>query len=190
MSEEIHDTSRLDAFMAARRRAMVLHAVWRPMLAGAAGSALVIAAVWVTLPKISYREIEGAEGDDARRRGAQHSPARRDRGSCGAEGRRDRHPAHHRRTPAEKAFIDSKAYADAPMRGRIVPSRSKRALSFDDGQDYVPTTPDMAADAAPYVGDFGLCSRIAGDEEHFHCVALHNGAIVSIPQKPAVGTKS
>jgi len=74
-------------------------------------------------------------------------------------------------TPAEKAFIDSKAYADAPMRGRIVPSRSKRALSFDDGQDYVPTTPDMAADAAPYVGDFGLCSRIAGDEEHFHCVS-------------------
>ena len=74
MSEEIHDTSRLDAFMAARRRAMVLHAVWRPMLAGAAGAALVIAAVWVTLPKISYREID-AEGDDARRRSAQHSPA-------------------------------------------------------------------------------------------------------------------
>ena len=50
MSEEIHDTSRLDAFMAARRRAMVLHAVWRPMPDGAAGAALVIAAVWVTLP--------------------------------------------------------------------------------------------------------------------------------------------
>ena len=56
--DEIHDTSRVDAFMAARRRAMVLHAVWRPMLAGAAGAALVIAAVWVTLPKVSYREIE------------------------------------------------------------------------------------------------------------------------------------
>jgi hypothetical protein len=58
MSDEIHDKNCVDAFMAARRRAMVLHAVWRPMLSGAAGAALVISAVWVTLPKISYREIE------------------------------------------------------------------------------------------------------------------------------------
>jgi hypothetical protein len=49
---------RVDAFMAARRRAAVLHAAERPMLAGAAGAALVIAAVYVTLPKFSYREIE------------------------------------------------------------------------------------------------------------------------------------
>jgi hypothetical protein len=54
---EVHDTSRIDAFMAARRRAMVLNAVWRPMLAGAAGAALVIGAVWVVLPKISVREV-------------------------------------------------------------------------------------------------------------------------------------
>ncbi len=55
---EIHDTSRLDRYMAARRRAALLNASWRPMLAGAVGAALVIGAVWVTLPKISYREIE------------------------------------------------------------------------------------------------------------------------------------
>jgi hypothetical protein len=55
---EIHDTSRLDAYMRSRQRVALLHAVWRPMLAGAAGAALVIAAVWVTLPKLSYREIE------------------------------------------------------------------------------------------------------------------------------------
>lgn len=57
MSDEIHDTSRVDAFMAARRRAMVLHSLWRPMLAGAAGAALVVAAVYVTLPKLSVREV-------------------------------------------------------------------------------------------------------------------------------------
>ena len=55
---EIHDHSRVDAFMAARRRSMLMHAIWRPMLAGAAGAALVIAAVYVTLPKFSMREIE------------------------------------------------------------------------------------------------------------------------------------
>ena len=54
---EIHDTSRVDAFMAARRRSMLMHAVWRPMLAGAVGAALVVAAVYVTLPKLSIREV-------------------------------------------------------------------------------------------------------------------------------------
>jgi hypothetical protein len=39
-------------------RAAVLHAAWRPMLAGAVGAALIIGAVWVALPKVSYREIE------------------------------------------------------------------------------------------------------------------------------------
>ena len=45
MTEEIHDHSRVDGFMAARRRAMVLHSLWRPLLAGAVGAALVIGAV-------------------------------------------------------------------------------------------------------------------------------------------------
>jgi hypothetical protein len=42
----------------------------------------------------------------------------------------------------------------------------------------------MAADAAPFIGDLGMCSPIPGDEEHFHCVALHNGVVVSVRQKP------
>lgn len=54
---EIHDHSRVDAFMAARRRSMLMHAVWKPMLAGAAGAALVIGCVWVVLPKLSIREV-------------------------------------------------------------------------------------------------------------------------------------
>jgi hypothetical protein len=54
----LHDTSRIDSFMAARRRAMVLHAVWRPMLAGAVGAALVVAAVWAASPKLHFNVIE------------------------------------------------------------------------------------------------------------------------------------
>jgi gag-polyprotein putative aspartyl protease len=58
VSVEIHDTSRIDAFMASRRRAMFLHALWRPMLAGAAGAALIVGAVWVASPRLHYNEIE------------------------------------------------------------------------------------------------------------------------------------
>ena len=57
MTDEIHDTSRLDAYMRARRRVAFLHAVWKPMLAGALGAALVIGCVWVVLPKLSIREV-------------------------------------------------------------------------------------------------------------------------------------
>jgi len=58
VTEEIHDHSRVVAFMAARRRAMVLHALWRPMLAGAVGAALVIACAWVAMPRFTMREVE------------------------------------------------------------------------------------------------------------------------------------
>jgi hypothetical protein len=54
---EVHDFSRVDAFMRARRRSMLMHAAWRPMLAGAAGAALVMGCVWIVLPKVSYREV-------------------------------------------------------------------------------------------------------------------------------------
>src|SRR5271157_3840222 len=58
MTEEIHDHSRVDGYLRARQKVAFLHAVWPPMLAGAAGAALVIGAVWVVLPKVSYREVE------------------------------------------------------------------------------------------------------------------------------------
>jgi predicted aspartyl protease len=61
LTEEIHDMGRVDSFMASRRRAMIFHSVWKPMLAGAVGAAImaatVIGSVWVILPKISTREV-------------------------------------------------------------------------------------------------------------------------------------
>jgi hypothetical protein len=44
--------------MAARRRAMLLHASWRPLLAGALGAGLVIGAVALAMPRFAYREVE------------------------------------------------------------------------------------------------------------------------------------
>ena len=37
---EVHDHSRTDAYLRTRQRVAFLSAVWRPMLAGAAGAAL------------------------------------------------------------------------------------------------------------------------------------------------------
>jgi hypothetical protein len=53
--------SRVDSFIASRRRAMIFHSVWKPMLAGAVGAAImaatVIGSVWVILPKISVHDV-------------------------------------------------------------------------------------------------------------------------------------
>ena len=57
MTDEVHDTSRVDNFLAARNRAMVLHSVCRPLLAGAAGAALVIGAVAIAQPRFTTREV-------------------------------------------------------------------------------------------------------------------------------------
>jgi hypothetical protein len=56
---EFHDdTSRLDAFLKARQRAAMLHAAWRPILAGALASLAVSAAIFAVLPRFSVRDVE------------------------------------------------------------------------------------------------------------------------------------
>ena len=58
---EIHDLSRVDAYARSRRRVAFLGAVWKPLLAGGVGAAImaatVMGSVWVILPKISTREV-------------------------------------------------------------------------------------------------------------------------------------
>jgi hypothetical protein len=58
VSEEIHDHTPMLAYAAARRKAMFLHALWKPMLAGALGARLIIAAVAVAQPRFVFRDIE------------------------------------------------------------------------------------------------------------------------------------
>jgi hypothetical protein len=45
MSDDIHDTSRIDGYLRARQKIALLNASWRPMLAGPIGASLIIAAV-------------------------------------------------------------------------------------------------------------------------------------------------
>ena len=182
---EIVDRSRVDAYATTRRRAMLLHSVWRPLLAGAVGAALVMGAVWIVLPKVTYTEITVpriAYTDATVPNIVPHDVT-------------VDHIVPHEVpieiprivtvTPTEQRFLESPAFVAAPMHGRIVPSRSERALSFDDGTDYTPTLPGMAADAAPLLGLWGYCSATDAAKTIFHCFALlRDGTVISVPQRP------
>jgi hypothetical protein len=157
---EIHDHSRVDAFLAARRKAMVLHALWRPMLAGALGAGMIIAAVAIAQPRFAFREIEVPKivYRDATVPNIVAKDVEVPR--IVAKDVEIGVPRIVATTPAERKFIDDpQGFANAPTRGKIVPSRSDRALSFDEGQDYFLTDASMSADATPYVGEYGFCSH-------------------------------
>ena len=185
----LHDdseVSRLEDFYARKRdleadaaaystraaaKAMVLHSIWRPLLAGAAGAALVVGCVWVTLPKISYREIEIPRvtmrdvtvpniilkdveiSRDVPMPGPQVSA-------------KPPVPADLPKTPAEKKFTETPEYKNAIYRGRIVKSVDGRAVSFAEGKSFWPARwdstiraavddPDVALESDPYVGLLG-----------------------------------
>jgi hypothetical protein len=53
--DPIIDLSRIDAHLAATRRAMLLREMWKPMAAGAVGALAVVGAVYVTLPRFSTK---------------------------------------------------------------------------------------------------------------------------------------
>jgi hypothetical protein len=89
-------------------------------------------------------------------------------------------------TAAEKAFVDSPGFAHAEIRGRIIQSVDGIALSFDTGRNWYPTDDGKAADSGAFIGDLGYCEPTA-NKEIFHCFALHDGAVVGVPQKPAQG---
>jgi hypothetical protein len=190
VSDEIHDTSRVDAFMAARRRAMMLHAVWRPMLAGAAGASLVIAAVWVTLPKIAYRDIEvprivmrdavvpniiakDVEIDIPRIVAATPAPT----------------------NSAERAFEGTKGWSEAVIRGRILrPDHNGFVLMTDAGeQGFYPAkigaggkiepNPSVRDVVTSFIGALARCNQLPTGA--YACVALgHDGRETAIAQAP------
>jgi hypothetical protein len=122
---EIVDRSRVDAYAAVRRRAMLLHSAWRPMLAGAAGAALVIGAVWVATPKFSVREVVVDHYVPRDIPFDNHVPQdkpfdnyvpRLTPGPVAAN------PPDAPRSPAEKKFVNKPEYKDAVYRGRITSS--------------------------------------------------------------------
>jgi hypothetical protein len=201
MTEEIHDHSRVDAFMVARRRAMVLHAVWRPMLAGAAGAALVIGCVWVTLPKISYREIEvprvtmrdvpvpniiphDVQVDHV----VPHDvPIDIPRIVVTT-------PAPTPITPEERRFVGTEGWRDAVIRGRILrEDRNGFVLLTDEGEKpfypakigadgKIEVDASVKDGVAPFIDNLGYCQPLPVGT--YECRALHDGREVVIPQVP------
>ena len=161
MAEEIHDMSRIDSFMASRRRAMFFHSVWKPMLAGAVGAAImsaaVIGSVWVVLPKITTHDVvvdhvvvHDVPFDN-------HVPQPKpfdlpvpqpkpfDLPAPGPKPVADAAPPtmgpdspYAPKTPEERKFTQQPEYKTADYHGRIVKSKDGSALTFEDGQSFSP----------------------------------------------------
>jgi hypothetical protein len=208
----VHDDSevtRLQDFYARQRelearaitRAAVLHAAWRPLLAGAVGAALVVAAVYVTLPKFSVREVtvdhivpHDVEVPriilkDVEVQGRHLAPDMGPRAPYAAK------------TPEENKFVDKSEYKNATYRGRIVKSRDGHELSFEDGMDFHPAHWDDAAGKMVYdtdavilsdefIGDLGMCVPQRGHGEMFDCVAMHNGVETPMGGRQPINTSA
>jgi hypothetical protein len=208
--DETPDWSRVDAYGAARRRANLALALWRPMLAGAAGAALVIACVYVTLPKVSYREIRIPVLD------VTHQPVVVPEVTMKPVTVPDITITTHSvdiavprlvspppetsaatapRTPAERRFEDGKEWKDASVvvRGRLlreegagfVMDTAEGEASFFPariGPNGPEPDPGMKDLVAPYLGDLCACSQLPN--KTFRCVVSHNGAETEIRQIP------
>jgi hypothetical protein len=204
----VHDESevtRLQDFYARQRelevraiaRAAVLHASWRPLLAGAIGAALVVAAVYVTLPKFSVREVEVPhitlkdvevphivlKDVEIPRAIVKDVEPRRP-----AMGPQAPYAA---RTPEENRFVEQPEYKTAKYHGRIVKSRDGHELSFEDGMDFHPAhwddaarkivwDPDDVIESDPYIGDLGMCVPEKGHPGMWGCTTMHNGQVVQV----------
>lgn len=193
MIEEVHDRSRVDAYARSRQRVAFLSAAWRPMAAGAVGAALVIAAVWVTLPKISYRDIEvprvtmrdvTVPNIVPRDVSVDHVSPKY------VEIDIPRIVAAAPRSPAEREFISRPEFETAQFKGRLV-ADPDGLIRFDDGAVFVPVKLDPATghltqdhDAAyvtaPYWGDLAFCNAIPASDHQFRCLAIHRDAVVDL----------
>jgi len=161
VTEEIYDMSRFDSFMASRRRAMFFHSVWKPMLAGAVGAALMsgvaLGIAWVALPKIAMHDVvvdhvvvHDVPFDN-------HVPQPKpfdlpvpqpkpfDLPAPAPKPVADAAPPtmgpdspYAPKTPEERKFTQQPEYKTADYHGRIVKSKDGSALTFEDGQSFSP----------------------------------------------------
>jgi hypothetical protein len=214
VTEEIHDTSHLDRYLQTRQRVSLLNASWRPMLAGAAGAALVVATVWVASPRFHYNDIEvpritmrdvvvpNIVTKDVEIPTPKFVPRVIAPPPIARNPPRSDAP----KTPEEQKFHDRPEYKDAIYRGRIVKSRDGHVLSFQDGRDFNPAhwddaagkivyDPDQVIPSDEFVGDLGMCVPEKGREGMWDCTAMHNGVEVHIsgddngsPVKPQSST--
>ena len=184
-------------------RAAVLHAAWRPMLAGAVGAALVVAAVYVTLPKFSVREIEVPkvsyrEVEIPRVKMVETEVPHIVTRDIEIPIPRIVEPQPLARTPAEERFTSTDSWKDAIIRGRILRQDGNGFVLMTDEageQGFYPARinaagkPELDPSAedivAPYIGDLARCNKLPVGT--FACVAEHEGQEVFIRQTPIKG---
>jgi hypothetical protein len=199
MTEEIHDHTRVDAFMAARRRAMVLHSLWRPMLAGSVGAVLVIAAVAIAQPRFTTREVvvdHVVQRDTPVDHVVPHdvtinNPIPHD---VEIDIPRIVTTAPTPTTPEERAFVGTEGWRDAVIRGRILREDGNGfVLQTDAGPtgfypakigpggklEFDPSVKDVVAS---FIGDLGYCRKLPIGT--YACTALHDGRETAIAQAP------
>ena len=140
---------------------MFFHSVWKPLLAGAVGAAImsaaVIGSVWVILPKISVHEVTVDHVIQKDVPFDNHVPQEKPfdnyvphakpfdlpvpapkpvaNAAPPDMGPQAPYAAH---TPEENKFVDNPAYKTAKYHGRIVKSRDGHELSFEDGKGFWP----------------------------------------------------
>ena len=193
----VHDFSRLDAHLASTRRTAFLHSVWRPLLAGAAGAALVIAAVYVTLPKFSVREVVADHVVVHDVPFTNHIP--QDKPFDNYVPHEVQEPVAAAaplvpRTSEERTLEGSDAWKGADVRGRILrPDRNGFVLAGEAGeQSFYPAR--LGADGKPEA-DEGMKDVVSGllndlafcrpsPSGLYQCFALHAGRSVVIPEIP------
>jgi hypothetical protein len=154
---EVEDHTRVDAFMAARRKAMIMSQLWKPALAGAIGATLIVAAVYVTLPKFTTREIivdhviiqdkpftnyvpQDKPFDNYTPKEIAPPipvPATPPIAAAPPAPLPPLAPPYAAKTPEEKPFVDSPEYRGAIYRGRIVRSKDGKAIYFEDGKYFI-----------------------------------------------------
>jgi hypothetical protein len=192
MSNDIHDYSRVDRYMAARRRTMLLHAAWRPALAGAAGAAVLVLAAFagaymagptlrthvVEIPVLDVRHSEVTVPDVRVVPREVEIPVPR---------------VVSRETPrSEQEFVESPAYRDAGVKGRFA-GPDQNGFRLEGGETFYPSrfvngAPELAADlmddvAALSRGDPIYCAPIA-PAGLYQCQAWHAGRVVRIEAIP------
>jgi hypothetical protein len=188
MTDERHDFSRVDSYLRSRSRVVFLHAVWRPLLAGAVGAALVIGAVAIAQPRFTTREVivdHVVQKDVAINNLIPHD--------IPIEIPRIVATTPSPTTPEERSFVATPGWKGAVVRGRIERAQGNGFVMLTDTgeQSFSPAKiapggkiepdPSLKDDVSAALGALAFCRQTPIGV--FQCTALgHDGREAVIPE--------